>query len=79
MKREENSFGAIHKTMYEKMVLCESFFTDLTNLNLNVYYELGMRYGVKPFSTNPIIASSHFPLPFDIGLNSMVDPAPVSS
>jgi tetratricopeptide (TPR) repeat protein len=26
-----------------------------------------MRYAVKPFTTIPIIASSHFPLPFDVG------------
>jgi tetratricopeptide (TPR) repeat protein len=28
-----------------------------------------MRYAVKPYSTIPIIASSHFPLPFDVGIN----------
>jgi hypothetical protein len=65
----ENSFGTIHKTMYEKIVLCEYCVTDLTNANPNAYYELGMRYAVKPYSTIPIIASSHFPLPFDVGIN----------
>ncbi|MCA1760716.1 MAG: DUF4071 domain-containing protein, partial [Bacteroidales bacterium] len=65
----ENSFGSIHKTMYEKIVLCEFCVADLTNANPNAYYELGMRYAVKPFSTIPIIASSHFPLPFDVGIN----------
>lgn len=65
----ENSFGVIHKTMYEKIVLCEYCVADLTNANPNAYYELGMRYAVKPFSTIPIIASSHFPLPFDVGIN----------
>lgn len=69
IEREENNFGAIHKTMYEKIVLCGFCIADLTNLNPNVYYELGMRYAVKPFTTIPIIASSHFPLPFDIGPN----------
>jgi hypothetical protein len=65
----ENSFGLIHKTMYEKIVLCEYCVADLTNANPNAYYELGMRYAVKPYSTIPVIASSHFPLPFDVGIN----------
>ena len=69
IENEESSFGVIHKTMYEKIVLCEFCIADLTNLNPNVYYELGMRYAVKPFTTIPIIASSHFHLPFDIGPN----------
>jgi hypothetical protein len=63
---EEKSFGLIHKTMYEKILLSEFCIADLTNANPNAYYELGMRYAVKPFTTIPIIASSHFPLPFDI-------------
>ncbi len=66
---EEKSGGIIHKTMYEKIILCEFCIADLTNLNPNAYYELGMRYAVKPFTTVPIVAASHFPLPFDIASN----------
>ena len=69
IEREETSMGSIHKTMYEKILLCEFCVADITNANPNAYYELGMRYAVKPYSTIPIIASSHFPLPFDIGGN----------
>ena len=69
IEREETSMGSIHKTMYEKILLCEFCIADITNANPNTYYELGMRYAVKPYSTIPIIASSHFPLPFDIGGN----------
>ncbi len=69
IEREESNMGVIQKTMYEKIILCEFCVADLTNANPNVYYELGMRYAVKPFTTVPIIASSHFPLPFDIGFN----------
>ena len=69
IEREETSMGSIHKTMYEKILLCEFCIADITNANPNAYYELGMRYAVKPYSTIPIIASSHFPLPFDIGGN----------
>lgn len=69
IESEEQSGGAIHKTMYEKIILCEFCIADLTNFNPNAYYELGMRYAVKPSATIPIIASSHFPLPFDITPN----------
>jgi len=69
IEREESNLGVIQKTMYEKIILCEFCVADLTNANPNVYYELGMRYAVKPFTTIPVIASSHFPLPFDIGFN----------
>ncbi len=69
IEREEKSFGSIHKTMYEKIILCDFCIADLSNFNPNAYYELGMRYAVKPFTTIPIIASSHFPLPFDVGPN----------
>lgn len=69
IENQEATFGTIHKTMYEKIILCEFCVADLTNLNPNVYFELGMRYAVKPFTTIPIIASSHFPLPFDIAPN----------
>ncbi len=72
IEREERSFGLIHKTMYEKIILCEYCIADLTNCNPNAYYELGMRYAVKSSTTIPIIASSHFPLPFDIGPNRIL-------
>lgn len=55
--------------MYEKIILCEFCVADLTNFKPNAYYEWGMRYTVKPLTTIPIIASSHFPLLFDVGPN----------
>ena len=72
IEHQEPSFGSIHKTMYEKIILCEFCVTDLTNVNPNVYYELGMRYAVRQYTTIPIIASSLFPLPFDIGFNRTI-------
>ena len=69
IESEEKSGGNIHKTMYEKIILCEFCVADLTNLNVNVYYELGMRYAVKPFTTIPIIASAHSQLVFDVAPN----------
>jgi tetratricopeptide (TPR) repeat protein len=69
IEHEEQSHGVVHKTMYEKIILCEFCVADLTNVNPNAYYELGMRYAVRPFTTIPMIASSHFPLPFDVGFD----------
>ena len=69
IEHEEQSHGVVHKTMYEKIILCEFCVADITNANPNAYYELGMRYAVRPFTTIPVIASSHFPLPFDVGLD----------
>ncbi len=69
LEKDERSGGSIHKTMYEKIILSEFCVADLTNQNPNVYYELGMRYATKPYTTIPIIASRHFPLPFDVGPN----------
>lgn len=69
IESEEKSGGIIYKTMYEKIILCEFCIADLSNLNPNAYYELGMRYAVKPFTTIPIIASSHSQLFFDVAPN----------
>ncbi|MCK6640902.1 MAG: DUF4071 domain-containing protein [Bacteroidia bacterium] len=69
IENAESSFGIIHKSMYEKIILAEFCIADLSNFNPNAYYELGMRYATKPYTTIPIIASTHFPLPFDVGPN----------
>lgn len=69
IESEEKSGGIIYKTMYEKIILCEFCIADLTNFNPNAYYELGMRYAVKPFTTIPIIASLHSQLVFDVAPN----------
>lgn len=69
IEKQEKDFGSIYKTMFEKIILCEFCIADLTNMNPNAYFELGMRYAVRPYSTIPIIASSHFPMPFDVLVN----------
>src|SRR4051794_3855341 len=48
---EETVNGIIHKPMYERLILCDYCVADLTTANANVFYELGIRHAVKPFST----------------------------
>jgi tetratricopeptide (TPR) repeat protein len=57
--------GIIHKPMFERLVLCEYAVADLTTANANVFYELGVRHAVRPFSTVLIFAQGR-PLPFDV-------------
>src|ERR1700722_7424967 len=62
---EEMSGGIIHKPMFERLVLCEYAVADLTTANANVFYELGVRHAVRPWSTVLIFAGSSR-LPFDV-------------
>ncbi|GAA4352565.1 hypothetical protein GCM10023165_41980 [Variovorax defluvii] len=65
---EELAGGIIHKPMFERLVLCEYAVADLTTANANVFYELGVRHGVKPRSTLCIFAENAGALPFDVAL-----------
>jgi hypothetical protein len=62
---EELVGGIIHKPMYERLIFCEYAVADLTTGNANVFYELGVRHAVRPYST-VVIASSGVRLPFDV-------------
>lgn len=64
---EEQVGGLIHKPMYERLILCEYAIADLTTANANVFYELGLRHGIKPFSTVLVFAKDSGQLPFDVG------------
>lgn len=63
---EEQVGGIIHKPMFERLVMCEYAVADLTLANANVYYELGVRHAVRPWSTVLTFAEG-FRLPFDLG------------
>lgn len=63
---EEIVGGIIHKSMFERLVLCEFAVADLTNANANVFYELGVRHAVRPHSTVLLYAQNTMQLPFDI-------------
>jgi tetratricopeptide (TPR) repeat protein len=63
---EEQVGGIIHKPMFERLVLCEYAVADLTTANANVFYELGVRHAVRPYSTALVFAGTTR-LPFDLG------------
>lgn len=62
---EEAVLGIIHKPMFERLILCDYAIADLTSLNANVFYELGVRHAVRPHTTLTISAFDA-PLPFDL-------------
>ena len=64
---EETSGGIIHKPMFERLILCPFAVADLTLANVNVYYELGIRHAVRPWSTVLLFAEGGR-LPFDVHL-----------
>src|SRR3712207_2588858 len=64
---EEMTGGIIHKPMFERLILCEYAVADLTTANANVFYELGLRHAVRPWSTVLLFANGSR-LPFDVGL-----------
>lgn len=48
---EEIAGGIIHKPIFERLLLCEYAVADLTTANANIFYELGLRHAVRPWST----------------------------
>ena len=63
---EEMTGGIIHRPMFERLILCEYAIADLTTANANVFYELGVRHAVRPFSTVLVFAKGAGQLPFDV-------------
>lgn len=63
---EEMTGGIIHKPMFERLILCEYAVADLTTANANVFYELGVRHAVRPWSTVPVFSKGGSQLPFDV-------------
>lgn len=63
---EEMTGGIIHKPMFERLILCEYAVADLTTANANVFYELGIRHAVRPWSTVLLFAKDSGQLPFDV-------------
>jgi tetratricopeptide (TPR) repeat protein len=52
--------------MFERLILCEYAVVDLTTANPNVFYELGVRHAIRPYSTVLLFAEGTKQLPFDI-------------
>ena len=55
---EEVTGGVIHKPMFERLILCDFAVADLTGANANVFYELGLRHGIRPATTVLIFAGT---------------------
>ena len=64
---KEQTGGIIHVPMFARILLAEFMVADLTLSNPNVFYELGIRHAIKPFTTVPIFATTGL-LPFDVGM-----------
>jgi tetratricopeptide (TPR) repeat protein len=62
---EEAAGGFIHKPMFERLMLCDYAVADLTTANPNVFYELGVRHGIRPYST-VVMFGKGMRLPFDL-------------
>jgi hypothetical protein len=65
---EEITGGIVHKPMFERLILCEYAVADLTFANANVFYELGVRHAIRPYSTVLLFAAGTR-LPFDVELD----------
>jgi tetratricopeptide (TPR) repeat protein len=63
---EEMTGGVIHKPMFERLIFCEYAVADLTTANANVFYELGLRHAVRPWSTVLLFSKGGSQLPFDV-------------
>jgi MAP3K TRAFs-binding domain len=57
--------GIVHKPMFERLILADYAVADLTSANANVFYELGVRHAVRPYST-VLIAADLGRIPFDL-------------
>ncbi len=63
---EEMSGGVIHTPMFERLILCEYAVADLSTANANVFYELGVRHALRPWSTILLFAEGGGQLTFDV-------------
>ena len=63
---EEMAGGIIHKPLFERLIFCEYAVADLTTANASVFYELGVRHAVRPWSTILLFSKGGNQLPFDV-------------
>jgi O-acetyl-ADP-ribose deacetylase (regulator of RNase III) len=62
--------GSIHKKMFRGIFDADVAVVDITSLNPNVFYELGIRHALHPHVTLVIRKNSNLPPPFNInGIN----------
>jgi tetratricopeptide (TPR) repeat protein len=67
LREDESTLGGIViKNMFQRIIFCDIAITDITFDNPNVYYELGIRHAVRPFSTIIICEETHKTHPFNV-------------
>jgi tetratricopeptide (TPR) repeat protein len=64
---EEMAGGIIHKPMFERLILCDYAVADLTTANANVFYELGVRHAMRPYTT-VLVSAEGSRAPFDVAM-----------
>ncbi len=63
---EVSKSGLIHKDMIERILSSDLVVVDITTLNANVFYELGIRHTAK-LSGTVLVHMANKPIPFNIG------------
>jgi tetratricopeptide repeat protein len=58
--------GVIDLPMYEQLLTADLVVADLSTANVNAFFELGVRYALRP-KTTIAIAEKGFKIPFDMG------------
>lgn len=72
--------GLIHQDMFEHIAVDDVAIVDITTLNANVFYELGVRHALCPHVTVLIRHRGTTPVPFNVqGLRVIEYPAPNGS
>lgn len=57
--------GNIERVMYEQLLYADLVVADLSTSNVNAFYELGVRFGLRPSATI-VVAESKLNFPFDV-------------
>jgi hypothetical protein len=58
--------GIIDVPMYKQLLLADVVVADVSTMNPNAFYELGVRHALRPHTTI-IVAESELKFPFDVG------------
>jgi hypothetical protein len=58
--------GIIDVPMYEQLLGADVVVADVSTMNPNAFYELGVRHALRPYTT-VIVAESELKFPFDVG------------
>jgi hypothetical protein len=58
--------GIIDVPMYERLLMADLVIADVSTANINAFFELGVRYALRP-KTTIVIAEKNFEIGFDMG------------